>query len=430
MNLATVACWVLAAGATHLATNEWTTAATVAALAVLVPSALLPAPVRSLAPRTWVLLGAAAFALTWWAGVSPTGASLGVLAPLAVLAAGATWFHVLRGKDEAPAVIGLGAGAAGLTFIAALGSQTSTHAEAVLAAGALLIALCAWLAWTGAARFLDLALGGAVLLFAFWRAAPLPALIPPSSDPALALGLALAAIAGERALRRAREDLAGSLLRAGVAFPLLAMALAVLRLSPAGIGQIAFVAALCFGLIAWLHWTERFARHAVLAAVVLANVALFATWRGQGLSDVQLYTIPLGLSLLVAAQLGRGDLERQQLQLLRGLGCIVLYAGTGWQMATSEGLLFPMLLGLLALVTVAGGAFLKVRAFLFFGAATLVVDVLANLGRYSIRSTLVLAITITATGLALIGGMAWFSVRRAHALEMYRRFSTALEDWE
>ena len=430
MNLATVACWVLAAGATHLATGEWTTAAAVAALAVLVPADLVPKPIRAFAPRTWVLLVAAAFALTWWTSVSPTGAALGVLAPLSILAGAATWFHVLRGRGESSAVIGLGAGAAGLTLFAAIGAQTGTHAAAVLAAGALLVALLVWMAWSGAERSLDLAVAGAVLLFAFWRAAPLPALLAPSSDPTLSLVVALAAIAAERALRERRADLADSLLRTSVAFPLLAVTLAVLRQGSGAVGEIAFGAALCFALLAWLHWTARFSRHAVLLAVFLCNVALFAIWKNRGLSDVQLYTIPLGLSLLVAAQLGRGDLERSNLQVLRGLGCIVLYAGTGWQMATSDGLLFPMLLGLLALATVAGGALLKVRAFLFFGAATLVVDVLANLGRYSFRSQLVLAITITVTGLGLLAGLAWFSVRRAQALEMYRRFSATLEDWE
>jgi hypothetical protein len=168
----------------------------------------------------------------------------------------------------------------------------------------------------------------------------------------------------------------------------------------------------------------------MLAAVALCNVALFSTWASRGLSDAQLYTIPLGLSLLVAAQLGKEDLTRASAQGLRGLGCLVLYAGTGWQMATSDGLLFPLVLGFLALVTVAAGALLRVRAFLYAGAAALVVDVLANLTRYSARSTLVLAVTITATGLGIVGGMAWFSVRRAHALELYRRFSAALEDWE
>jgi hypothetical protein len=219
-------------------------------------------------------------------------------------------------------------------------------------------------------------------------------------------------------------------LRAATVLPFIATAVALATGPAALVARVALGAALLLGLLAWLQKTKAASRNAALAALAFGNLALFATWADQGLSDLQLYTIPLGITLLGAAQLARGDLPASGLRTLRGLGCLVLYAGTAWQMAGSDGLLFPLLLALLALATVASGAWLRVRAFLYFGAATLVVDVLSNLVRYSSRSTFVLAVSATIAGLAIMAGMAWFSVRREEATALYRRFSRSLEDWE
>jgi hypothetical protein len=431
--LLSLAFWGLAAASSHAALGEWTTAAVVASLAVLVPGALLPAPLLRLAPRTWVLLGATACALSFASLGSPLVASWGVLAPLALAAALAAGLRRFLTDDDRPA-LSLGFGAAGLALLAAAAAQSGPQAALVLVAGGVLCAILVVTALKGgegAGSALDLALVGAGLLLFFWRGAPLPELVGRAAQPALLLFLALVLVGLERAIERGRPDLAPSLLRATALLPLVALAAAWSTGPGAGsVARPAFGAALVYGAVSWVHWGQRFSRHGLLAAVALCNLALFSTWAARGLSDAQLYTIPLGLSLLVAAQLGREDLNRTAAQNLRGLGCLVLYAGTGWQMASSDGLLFPLVLGLLALVTVAAGALLRVRAFLYLGATALVVDVLANLTRYSARSTLVLAVTITATGLGIVGGMAWFSVRRAEALAIYRRFSAALEDWE
>src|SRR5207302_7993200 len=109
---------------------------------------------------------------------------------------------------------------------------------------------------------------------------------------------------------------------------------ALLFVTPPGAAPVcAGAAAALYGLLAWL----RKSRLAGYAAVALINVALFASWRDRGLTDAQLYTVPLGLSLLAAAQISHRDLSRQQLSWLRGAGCLVLYAGTALQMLRFEG---------------------------------------------------------------------------------------------
>ncbi|MBS2023908.1 MAG: hypothetical protein JST92_16005, partial [Deltaproteobacteria bacterium] len=279
----------------------------------------------------------------------------------------------------------------------------------------------------GHTLLLDLAVGGVLLLYAYLRVRlgwPVPGLAP--IDLAVTLGGALLLVFLERGVRRARPAFVPSFLRYACALPLFALWTAPLDQR----ATVALGCALVFGLIAWLHRQDRASLLAAVAAIAFVNVSLLTTWVQRGVSDEQLYTIPLGFSLLVAAHISRGELQRQQLQWLRGLGCIVLYAGSALQIARSDGLMFPLVLGLLSLLTVAAGALLCVRVFLYFGLATLVLDVLANLLRYSARSRPVLAAVATGTGLLVIVVMTVLSVKRAQAVALYRRLVSTMEAWE
>jgi hypothetical protein len=100
------------------------------------------------------------------------------------------------------------------------------------------------------------------------------------------------------------------------------------------------------------------------------------------------------------------------------------------QMFRFEGPTYPLVLGGLAIATVTAGVALQIRAFAFFGTATLVADLLANLVRASAHSSRVLAVSATLTGFAILGAMIWLSVKRAETLALYRRLSRAMDDWE
>jgi hypothetical protein len=108
----------------------------------------------------------------------------------------------------------------------------------------------------------------------------------------------------------------------------------------------------------------------------------------------------------------------------------VLYAGTAMQMMRFEGAVYPVVLLLLALATVAAGVFLQIRAFALLGAATVVADILANLIRASAHSSRVMAVSATLTGFAILGAMIWLSVKREEALAAYRRLVRAMDEWE
>ena len=263
-------------------------------------------------------------------------------------------------------------------------------------------------------------LGVAVAVLAVATGGALPA------APALGIAAVLLLIFFVARSRRTPEWIHGAAAVAAVSWWFARARLGFAADSPSADAAATLAAATLYGLMAWLHHGRLFA----YAAVILANVALFASWQQRGLDDLQLYTIPIGLSLLAAAQISHGDLGRQELSWLRGLGCLVLYAGTGLQMFRFDGAAYPLLLGGLAIATVAAGIALQIRAFAYLGTVTLVVDLVSNLARASVRSSRVLAVSATLTGFVILAGMIWLSVRREEMLALYRRLTRAMDDWE
>jgi hypothetical protein len=405
-----LALWVLGLTATHAAPGEWTTAAALAVGVWFARRLRLPG---ELSAPTFIGLGAAGFALAFADSHVPLLHGAGIAAPLALLASAAMLFHELRSRASNATALALGVAAT--LGLAGISGPTEAQAVWLFGAGGALLALSALRARTDG-RYVY---AGAAVAISGWVWARARLGIAPSLggelDGALALAATFLLTIAQAALPRISAQLTNVAAALPVALPFVAPHAAA-----------AGVAAALYALLAWLRRSRLFAH----VAVVLVNVALFAWWRQNRLEDVQLYTLPLGLSLLAAAHISHRDLSRQQLSWLRGLGCLVLYAGTAMQMFRFEGPTYPLVLGGLAIATVTAGVALQIRAFAFFGTATLVADLLANLVRASAHSSRVLAVSATLTGFAILGAMIWLSVKRAETLALYRRLSRAMDDWE
>ncbi len=408
------ALWGAALAATHLRPGEWTTPAAVLAGAWFLRNVRLP---LDLSAPTGAALTAAGFALAWGATQSPFLARTGVAAPLGLLVAAAVFFHERRGARANASV--LAAAAAILLCAGGVGGPAEARATFLLAGAAMLLLFCAVRARSDS-RWIYLAALPAIAAYAWSRSALGIFAGWAAADATFTLGAAFVLSLLQAAMR-------GSPVSAPLAHLSAALPLALFFVAPPGAApSCAAAAAALYGLLAWL----RRNRAAAYVAVALVNVALFGSFRDRGLTDLQLYTVPLGLSLLAAAQISHGDLSRRNLSWLRGLGCLVLYAGTAMQMLRFEGPTYPLILGGLALATVVAGVGLQIRAFALLGAATLFADVLANLVRASAQSSRVMAISATATGFLILGAMIWLSLKREETLALYRRLVRAMDDWE
>ena len=425
MSVGAAGLWIASLLATRAAPDEWTTAAAVAAGALVLRGASIVQAVAKISLPTWLLLAGAGFELAWAAPRIPLAAEVGVPAGLALLGLLAACLHEWRASRTSSTSLDatlLAVVSAGLLVVAGLSAPLWARAGAISGGVGLGVVLLTLRAFGGAPAALDVALAALAALYVYFRARMGLGDGVADLDRNAVLASAAALVLVGRLLKTARADLSAPLARGAAVLPIALLPFA----RGADFAPAAGGAALVYGLLAFVHRSKA----AAIAGLVLANVFFVFTWRQRGVADAQLYTIPIGASLLLAAQLSRRDLPKVQLQWLRALGCVVLYAGTAFQMAGSDSLTFPLLLCGLALATVVLGVGLQIRSFVYLGTATLVVTVLANLVRYSARSSRVLAVSATLTGLAIMGGMAYFSVRREQALQLYRRLVRGMDDWE
>jgi len=120
------------------------------------------------------------------------------------------------------------------------------------------------------------------------------------------------------------------------------------------------------------------------AAIIFGNFALWLFYdKFDGFAFVehpQLWLIPPALSVLVAAQLSRNSLTREQLALVRYICVTVIYLSSTSEIFISgmgQKLWPPMVLAVLAVGGIMAGIMIHVRAYLYLGSAFLLLAMIS-----------------------------------------------------
>jgi hypothetical protein len=223
------------------------------------------------------------------------------------------------------------------------------------------------------------------------------------------------------------RPLADLRVRLGEAVPGLQPFLRFLERLPAHYGMPALVWFLLGLLYALLAVRQRSSRLGLLAALA-ANFGLWTVLGGNRehlgfLVHPQLWLVPLGLILLAAEQLHRPQLTAAQGQALRCGGALVIYVASTADMFVAglgNSVLLPVALALLAVLGVLAGILLRVRAFLFLGAAFLFVVVFAQIWHAAVdrAQTWLWWASGVVLGAAIVTLFAVFEKRRDDLLRM------------
>ncbi|MEE4358268.1 MAG: hypothetical protein V2I97_17495 [Desulfococcaceae bacterium] len=191
-------------------------------------------------------------------------------------------------------------------------------------------------------------------------------------------------------------------------------------------------ALLLCGLL-WLshyHATEK--SIFLYGAVFLLNTALYLwipQW-SQNCNLMQLYAVPVCISLLAILHLHRKELKRSVLNTSRMTVVCVLYASASLDVFLRPELsVFILVLGLSLLGIIAGIA-MQVRAFLFGGVIFMVMNVMNQLLRFYPEHRLGKGIVLVATGAAIMSAMIWFSIQKEDIMKRIRIIRADLAGWE
>ena len=242
-------------------------------------------------------------------------------------------------------------------------------------------------------------------------------------DSSLVAGLAVLCLLGSDALRRrAQTVLAIPMHELAAVLPGVALLLCVqedrsLILPLAGAGG--------FYL---LHFHLREQARSLLLGVGLLNVSMLLGWRALGVSDVQVYVMPLGLTALALAQKFRTVLPRAALRALRTGAMGLIFLASFYQSVLTPWSSALMLL--IALGSVGAGVGLKVRSFVTLGALAVLVVLGMNLLRFGLAFPQFWALYLTLAGVAILGGMVAVSLQRERLTAALERLQSELEGWE
>lgn len=170
----------------------------------------------------------------------------------------------------------------------------------------------------------------------------------------------------------------------------------------------------------------------VYLALLALNTGLYLWVPGlfQEYRLVQIYTVPVAITVLLMLQLHLLELKPSVLNAVRLSALSALYAGTALDVfLRPEFYVFALALGL-SLVGIILGIALRVRAFLFTGVIFFVLNIAGQLVNFYPQDRLGKAILLMTAGGVIAGGMIWFSIQRETIMRQIRTIRADLAEWE
>ena len=186
-------------------------------------------------------------------------------------------------------------------------------------------------------------------------------------------------------------------------------------------------------LYAALGAVERSRLFGSLAATA-CNAALLIAALSLDMEGIEIYLAPLGLLLLMLGQLFTGSLPRAARNAVRILGGMLLYVPAAAKLALQIGQAadgtYAFVFGAACLLGVAAGMALHIRAYLALGTLFLTLDVAATLVHAGLRDHRIGFVVMTLTGLSIVGGRVFATLRRQELDRWFRGMRVALRGWD
>jgi hypothetical protein len=183
-----------------------------------------------------------------------------------------------------------------------------------------------------------------------------------------------------------------------------------------------FAAALVYTVLA------RQRQRAIFAwiAGALANVGLIPLWLHYDVHSPIAFVLPIGTTLMVLGRLYAEQLGKSG-PLVRTLASLFVFGATSYQMFQFDSPWPALILALCAIVAVLLGIAWRARAYLYVGFTALLLDILANLTRWSMGDRLRGALFGLGAGMVLLALGVLVARHKERLLAGYRRMSAW--DW-
>ena len=175
----------------------------------------------------------------------------------------------------------------------------------------------------------------------------------------------------------------------------------------------------------------------VVPALLFGNVAILLFFYNQAYRHSLFFLTPVLASVLALAQLFKAELGASRLQTIRLL-CSLIMLGTSTVFNATDfeaSLWYPVTAALMAAAGVVLGITLRVRIFLYLGAAFFICNTVAVLvhlilGQPPEHTKLIVGSVFLVTGVVFTGSFLLFQMQRHEILRRYRALQQELAGWE
>lgn len=167
----------------------------------------------------------------------------------------------------------------------------------------------------------------------------------------------------------------------------------------------------------------------LVMALLATNVAVLVIGREQAVSTPQFYMIPLGVSIVLLAELLRREIPHSLRDPLRYLGAIVVLVSPVFEMLDGSWLPYLTLL-IAATLTILVAIGLRVRALIYTGIGFLLADLAGMIVRGCVDQPQLLWVAGLGLGTAVVVIGALAEMKREKLLARVRTLSLALEAWD
>jgi hypothetical protein len=163
-------------------------------------------------------------------------------------------------------------------------------------------------------------------------------------------------------------------------------------------------------------------------AIVMLNIGIALVTRSTGWSDVQLYLVPIGLSILGLVELMKQQIPSHLHKSLRMIGSLTILVSPVYSMVVHESWWHMLSLLILSVLVILLSIGLRVKLPMYTGVAFLSADLLAMLVRSAVELEM-LWVSGLGVGIAVIGVAALCEVYRERILSRVRMLSVELATW-
>ena len=154
-----------------------------------------------------------------------------------------------------------------------------------------------------------------------------------------------------------------------------------------------------------------------------ANLSLVSLWLSFGFTSPLFFALPAGATLGLLARIYDDQLGNAA-PVVRTAAALIVFGVTSFEMFRFASPLPALALALAAIAAVLLGMLWRVRAYLYFGFASLLIDMVANLTRFGARDRLAGGLIGLAAGLLLLVLGIEVTRHKHLLLERYRRLQT------